>query len=384
MARTTDTYGDLAVTIAILGNLFILGRIMTASFAVTAVTYERFGSLSEAIFALPVRAPAAAPLPRLAEFFSLEVEGTGTPRLRLRRRDVEALRRAPRSSAHRLLGGRRRSPRPRVRSPPSARRSAWSRCPRRPTRRQPSSATVTSSESHENPVSVMTSSASATDTIAVASRCSSTTPRAPAPAAAAPRRRVMARSFPRRKATSARATPMRSPTLTSRSSPSVSEVTISSRAARPPGLAARLGASSTTVRTRTRPTSEGRHHAEEQGDGGPSPVGRQGGADAERHDGEEDEGDDRPAEQGEGVLGARHRGLAVGHVLAAVHDQLAEVVGQVAADGLLELGDLLLGVAVGGELRQVDAGEEAAILEAFEAAAQEREEVHLDVLALHA
>lgn len=73
VARTTDTYGDLAVTLAILGNLFILGRIMTASFVVTAVTYERFGSLSEAIFALPF----VRRLPRryrwLAEFFSLEV-----------------------------------------------------------------------------------------------------------------------------------------------------------------------------------------------------------------------------------------------------------------------------------------------------------------------
>ncbi len=74
VARTTDTYGDLAVTLAILGNLFILGRIMTASFVVTAVTYERFGSLSEAIFALPF----VRRLPRryrwLAEFFSLEIE----------------------------------------------------------------------------------------------------------------------------------------------------------------------------------------------------------------------------------------------------------------------------------------------------------------------
>ena len=34
VARTIDTYGDLAVTLAILGNLFILGRIMTASFVV--------------------------------------------------------------------------------------------------------------------------------------------------------------------------------------------------------------------------------------------------------------------------------------------------------------------------------------------------------------
>ena len=74
--RTTDTYGDLAVTLAILGNLFILGRIMTASFVVTAVTYERFGSLSEAIFALPFVRRLPRRYPWLAEFFSLEIEGT--------------------------------------------------------------------------------------------------------------------------------------------------------------------------------------------------------------------------------------------------------------------------------------------------------------------
>jgi uncharacterized BrkB/YihY/UPF0761 family membrane protein len=75
--RTMDTYGDLAVTLALLGNLFIVGRLMTASFVVVAVTYERFGSLSEAIFALPF----VRRLPRryrwLAEFFSLEVEESG-------------------------------------------------------------------------------------------------------------------------------------------------------------------------------------------------------------------------------------------------------------------------------------------------------------------
>ena len=61
--RTVDTYGDLAVTLAILGNLFILGRLMTASFVVVAVTYERFGSLSETDLRPAARAPAAAPLP---------------------------------------------------------------------------------------------------------------------------------------------------------------------------------------------------------------------------------------------------------------------------------------------------------------------------------
>ena len=367
VARTTDTYGDLAVTLAILGNLFILGRIMTASFVVTAVTYERFGSLSEALFALPF----VRRLPRryrwLAEFFSLEVEGTEGDAARGSDRRREATEARPtRSSAHRLLGGRRRSASPvgvaRLVAP-----VRWSRRPCRPARhpeqrngheqREPREPGERDDEQrqrdrhHRRGVAVLVDHA----------------PRAGPGATPRPAGALMARSLPRRKATSARAAAMRSPTLTSRSSPSVSEVTISSSAARPPGLAARLGASSTTVRTRTRPTSEGRHHAQEQGDGGASPVRRQGGADAERHEREDDEGDDRPPEQREGVLGACHRGLAVRHVLAAVDHQLAEVVGQVAVDGVLELGDLLLGVTVGGELRQVDAGEDPAVLEPLEA-----------------
>ena len=74
--RTVDTYGDLAVTLAILGNLFILGRLMTASFTFTAITYENFGSLSELLFGLPLVRRLPKRYPWLAEFFSLE-EGEG-------------------------------------------------------------------------------------------------------------------------------------------------------------------------------------------------------------------------------------------------------------------------------------------------------------------
>jgi uncharacterized BrkB/YihY/UPF0761 family membrane protein len=70
--RTVDTYGDLAVTLAVLGNLFILGRLMTASFSFVAVTYERFGSLSQMLFDLPVVRRLPRRYPKIAEFFSLD------------------------------------------------------------------------------------------------------------------------------------------------------------------------------------------------------------------------------------------------------------------------------------------------------------------------
>jgi len=72
--RTVDTYGDLAVTLAVLGNLFILGRLMTASFTFVAVTYERFGSLSQMIFDLPVVRRLPRRYPKIAVFFSLDEE----------------------------------------------------------------------------------------------------------------------------------------------------------------------------------------------------------------------------------------------------------------------------------------------------------------------
>jgi len=70
--RTVDTYGDLAVTLAVLGNLFILGRLMTASFVFVAVTYENFGSLSQMLFDLPLVRRLPRRYPKLAEFFSLD------------------------------------------------------------------------------------------------------------------------------------------------------------------------------------------------------------------------------------------------------------------------------------------------------------------------
>jgi uncharacterized BrkB/YihY/UPF0761 family membrane protein len=79
VARTVDTYGDLAVTLAILGNLFILGRLMTASFVFVAVTYENFGSLSQMLFDLPVARRLPRRYPKIADFFSLDEDDEPPP-----------------------------------------------------------------------------------------------------------------------------------------------------------------------------------------------------------------------------------------------------------------------------------------------------------------
>lgn len=77
VARTSDTFGSLAATIAVLGNLFIIGRLVTLSITVDAVLYERYGSLSQRIFALPVLRRLPARSPRLAAYFDVGPEAPG-------------------------------------------------------------------------------------------------------------------------------------------------------------------------------------------------------------------------------------------------------------------------------------------------------------------
>jgi hypothetical protein len=72
IARTEDTFGDLAVTVATLGNFFFIGRLMASSYVFTAVVYERWGSLSQLVFALPGLRAVAARSPKLRTYFSLD------------------------------------------------------------------------------------------------------------------------------------------------------------------------------------------------------------------------------------------------------------------------------------------------------------------------
>lgn len=74
ISRTTDTFGGMAATVAILGNYFFVGRIMTSSFLLNAVTYEQFGSISQLFFGLPGLRRLPRRYDRLANYFSLDVE----------------------------------------------------------------------------------------------------------------------------------------------------------------------------------------------------------------------------------------------------------------------------------------------------------------------
>jgi uncharacterized BrkB/YihY/UPF0761 family membrane protein len=51
--RASTSYGSIGVAIAVLGWFFILGRVIAFSFSVNAVMFERVGSASKLLFALP-------------------------------------------------------------------------------------------------------------------------------------------------------------------------------------------------------------------------------------------------------------------------------------------------------------------------------------------
>lgn len=72
IARTSDTLGQMAVTVATLGNFFLVGRIMSATFVFAAVTYERYGSVSNVIFGLPVVRVLPRKFPWLRTYFALD------------------------------------------------------------------------------------------------------------------------------------------------------------------------------------------------------------------------------------------------------------------------------------------------------------------------
>ncbi len=77
VARTSDTFGDLALTVATLGNFFFIGRIMASSFVITAVAYERWGSLTQLLFELPGLRGIARRSPKLRRYFNLNVADLG-------------------------------------------------------------------------------------------------------------------------------------------------------------------------------------------------------------------------------------------------------------------------------------------------------------------
>jgi len=72
VARTSDTFGELAKTVATLGNFFFIGRLLASSLVLNAVVYEVHGSLSHLVFDLPGLRRLPKRYPSITRYFDLD------------------------------------------------------------------------------------------------------------------------------------------------------------------------------------------------------------------------------------------------------------------------------------------------------------------------
>jgi uncharacterized BrkB/YihY/UPF0761 family membrane protein len=77
--RASELYGAVGTTIVVLGWFFIIGRMVVVSMSANAVIYERFGSISQFVFSLPVLRVLPRRFPKLRKPFGLEEDATETP-----------------------------------------------------------------------------------------------------------------------------------------------------------------------------------------------------------------------------------------------------------------------------------------------------------------
>jgi membrane protein len=69
--RASDVYGSIGVATVTMGWFFFAGRVMVLANSLNAVIYEKFGSIAQFIFSLPVLRIIPRRWPRLGEFFGV-------------------------------------------------------------------------------------------------------------------------------------------------------------------------------------------------------------------------------------------------------------------------------------------------------------------------
>jgi len=69
--HASQLYGTLGTTIVTLGWFFILGRAVIIAMELNAAIYDRYGSISQVVFSLPVLRGLASRSPRVRRFFGL-------------------------------------------------------------------------------------------------------------------------------------------------------------------------------------------------------------------------------------------------------------------------------------------------------------------------
>ncbi len=73
LEHSTAMSGTLGVSVAALGYMFLIGRLMVSSLILDAVIYDRVGSVSNLVFSLPVLHRIPRRFPKVARFFDLEM-----------------------------------------------------------------------------------------------------------------------------------------------------------------------------------------------------------------------------------------------------------------------------------------------------------------------
>lgn len=71
IASASEVMGSIGLTVASLGYLFVVGRLMAGTLVLNAVLFERLGSVSELVFDLPVVRRIPARFPKVRAFFDL-------------------------------------------------------------------------------------------------------------------------------------------------------------------------------------------------------------------------------------------------------------------------------------------------------------------------
>jgi uncharacterized BrkB/YihY/UPF0761 family membrane protein len=70
--HVTALAGSVGASVAALGYMFLIGRVMASSLILDAVVFDRIGSISELVFALPVLNRIPRRFPSVARFFDLD------------------------------------------------------------------------------------------------------------------------------------------------------------------------------------------------------------------------------------------------------------------------------------------------------------------------
>lgn len=70
--RSSELYGAIGVTLAALGWIYILGRVIAFAFSLNAVVFEQVGSISGIVFSAPGIRAIPRHYPRVARYFDLD------------------------------------------------------------------------------------------------------------------------------------------------------------------------------------------------------------------------------------------------------------------------------------------------------------------------